>query len=585
MLLVILSVTLAVSSSPVNADHPLRISTAVVDPCDVDFNGSGEVDVGDILLVANCWRSTDSGCDRYNLDGDDDIDIVDIMLVAAQWGRRCGAGGVPLVGMSLNTMDPAVLARMSDADVRWGRTSIAWSSVEPSNLDLTNPANGNWPDGWLQTLIDTYDITPLVLVWKNPTWAATTSCGPIDSLSEFAEFVHALAARYDGDGDYNNDGTVDGPPLPEVLYFELYNEPDFDPNQGDPNEPGGCWGGNGAAYAEMLRTAYLAMKGGVSAGNPQAQILFGSVAYERFYNAPSWYYSRGAPSGPFDYDFVGDVLAHLQTKYGSESEFPFFDIMNFHFYNDFRNAWDGPTMPYNQDLIGKVKHLQEDELAAYGLESMPFFNSEISLPSAPTDTWTNRSEEYQAQYMVQGMVRGMVVDLVGNIWFELKDAYSYGGNCNFLYSWLMMGILRSKQVDEASDACPSNPLPGYACAEDNCVKPVYEALQVLTQSELSGAVYDRQLTEVETGSRNIEAYRFTMPDGGKKIVVWTDTGERIGKKGVSPLTRNMVFNASHFDGEWTGQLRVVNKLGTDTVVPGSTSIGVTQSPIYVEVYP
>ena len=105
------------------------------------------------------------------------------------------------VGMSLNTSDPVALSRMRDVGVRWVRTSIAWSSVEPFDLDLTNPANGNWPDSWFQALVDTYGFTPEVIVWKNPSWAASTTCGPIDQLSEFAQFVRALAARYDGDGD------------------------------------------------------------------------------------------------------------------------------------------------------------------------------------------------------------------------------------------------------------------------------------------------------------------------------------------------------------------------------------------------
>jgi hypothetical protein len=70
-------------------------------------------------------------------------------------------------------------------------------------------------------------------------------------------------------------------------------------------------------------------------------------------------------------------------------------------------------------------------------------------------------------------------------------------------------------------------------------------------------------------------------------VAWTDTGERIGKKGVLPLTIGMVFNASHFGGEWTGQLRVVDKLGNEHTESGvsSISIDITQSPIYIEVAP
>ena len=73
-------------SDPSGFSRPFNM---VVDPCDVDFNGNGVVDVQDIMKVANCWRSTDQACAQYNLDGDGDIDIVDIMLVAVHWGETC----------------------------------------------------------------------------------------------------------------------------------------------------------------------------------------------------------------------------------------------------------------------------------------------------------------------------------------------------------------------------------------------------------------------------------------------------------------------------------------------------------------
>jgi hypothetical protein len=502
--------------------------------------------------------------------------------------------GVPSVGMSLGTSDPVALSRVRYAGVRWVRTSIAWSSVEPSNLDLTDPANGDWPDSWFQTLVNTYGFTPEVIIWKNPIWAALKDCGPLHtastdsndpgSLLEFAEFVRALTARYDGDGDYNNDGTVDGPPLPEVLYFELYNEPDFDldhPN-GEPDY-GGCWGQAPRAYAEMLRAAYLAMK----AGNTRGQVLFGSIAYDRFTD-PSKPDCYPGPTGPFDYNFTQDVLTYLYNTYPGDPDLPFFDIMNFHNYNDFRNAcWDG-TMPYDQELLGKMKHIKEEQLykaGMYDLRGMPFLCSEISLPSAPTDQWTERNEAYQSDYVAQAYVPGMAAGLVANLWFTLVD-YTQLGRCDQIYDWLMYGVLCSASVERVNEACSPNPLPDYICPIDFEPKPAYQAIQVLN-AEMARARYDRQLDPSETGSANIVAFRFNKADGRKKIVAWTDTGERIGKKGVLPLTIGMVFNASHFGGEWTGQLRVVDKLGNEHTESGvsSISIDITQSPIYIEVAP
>jgi hypothetical protein len=57
-----------------------------------DLDGTCDVDVVDIMLVASRWLCTCGECcyePRYDLDHDGDDDIVDIMLVAAQWGETC----------------------------------------------------------------------------------------------------------------------------------------------------------------------------------------------------------------------------------------------------------------------------------------------------------------------------------------------------------------------------------------------------------------------------------------------------------------------------------------------------------------
>jgi hypothetical protein len=187
--------------------------------------------------------------------------------------------------------------------------------------------------------------------------------------------------------------------------------------------------------------------------------------------------------------------------------------------------------------------------------------------------------------VAQTYVPGMAAGLVANLWFTLVD-YTQFGRCDQIYDWLMYGVLCSASVDQASEACSPNPLPDYTCPVDSGPKPAYQAIRVLN-AEMAGTTYDRQLDPSETGSANIMAFRFNKANGRKKIVAWTDTGERIGRKGTSSLTIDMVFNGSHFGEEWTGQLRIVDKLGNEDIESGSDSISIsiTQSPIYMEVAP
>ena len=72
---------------------------ACVLPADVD--GDGDVDIGDIMLVASRWHTSCETPDpdsnpatpnyeaHYDLNDDCSIDIADIMLGAVSWGERC----------------------------------------------------------------------------------------------------------------------------------------------------------------------------------------------------------------------------------------------------------------------------------------------------------------------------------------------------------------------------------------------------------------------------------------------------------------------------------------------------------------
>ena len=93
---------------------------------------------------------------------------------------------------------------------------------------------------------------------------------------------------------------------------------------------GAIFGHNPQAYVDILSAIYGPMK----AADPQAQIVFGGLAYDWFILSPT--------DGPFVEDVVDDVLALGGGAY--------FDVMNFHFYSIHHVRWDA----CGTGIIGKA---------------------------------------------------------------------------------------------------------------------------------------------------------------------------------------------------------------------------------------
>ncbi len=191
----------------------------------------------------------------------------------------------------------------------------------------------------------------------------------------------------------------------------------------------------------------------------------------------------------------GDVLTWLKANHGAESQWPFFDQIGVHVYNDFRNNWDGPQ-PYNQELIGKVAHFRGNQLFRVGqfdLAGMPVDVSEVSLPSLPSDEFTDRSETLQAVYPGQVLARAMVAGAARAIWFSAEDNFT--GACDNPYAWFTFGLLRSQPVYQAAQGCGLNPLPGYTVSVPHEPKPALTALGVAVE-QLGGRYVPRSARPV-----------------------------------------------------------------------------------------
>lgn len=467
-------------------------------------------------------------------------------------------------------VDPLVRTRMIDAKVRFARMPLQWRWIEPVNQV---PPTYLW-SGADQAVrgLQAGGMVPLAVLYTRPNWASSDGCGPIDlvPIVRYQQYLTALVERYDGDG------IDDAPGRPVIRHWEVENEQDFDANPlnngGQPNH-GSCFGGaRAAAYADHLRASWQAIK----SADPTAVVIFGGVAYERFYNKVGY-----NPPGPFDYNFVGNALAASQAAHGAEPGWPFFDWMAVHIYNDFRNNWDG-AQPYRQELSAKMEHLRQNQMhrpGKFDLRSRPIAITEVGLSSAPADAWTERSEALQAIYPGQVLARAMAEGAPAVLWFVGKDRSI--GDCNNIYDWQTFGLIRSKAVDIASDACPTNPLPGYFVGVDSEPKPAHAAFRT-AQASLGALNYELALGTAVTGSPEIEAYRFRHPDtGAATVVAFTDNGERIGRRGFPGVLRNMTFDATVIPG-WTNSLAVTDHLGDTTIHDGTAIVlPVGQAPIYV----
>lgn len=224
-------------------------------------------------------------------------------------------------------------------------------------------------------------LTPIVIIGATPWWAAasaTPNSDPIDPahLSEFAAFVSAAVARY-SQPPYN------------VKYWELYNEPDSTVTTYAPGIS--SWGNDGAGYAAMLKAAYPAIK----AADPDATVLFGSLAYD-------WFTTQG---GPFNRQFLDDAL--------NAGAGPYFDVLGFHYYAPFAPNWNS----YGVDILGKVNYLRAD-LASHGLGDKPMICTEIGQLGDPADP---TSLEQQASYVPQVYARGMSIGLLSMMWYSLVN--------------------------------------------------------------------------------------------------------------------------------------------------------------------
>lgn len=225
-------------------------------------------------------------------------------------------------------------------------------------------------------------IEPALVVQQSPSWAQSIPgrrCSPMkpEYIGDFARFMAALAQRY-----------AEGPL--RVRYWEVWNEPDYRPDQVQDSDGTGCWGTadqpelGGAYYGAMLKQVYPAVK----LANPDAFVLAGALAY-----------GYGDPAKP---GFLSGLLASGAGD--------FFDALSFHTYGQ----WD-----YGDVLVARVLIIRQI-MANHGVTDKPLFATEIGVTCA-NDLAQCRPDFLmrQANYAARIYAETIALDLMGAFWFTL----------------------------------------------------------------------------------------------------------------------------------------------------------------------
>lgn len=321
-----------------------------------------------------------------------------------------GIGAPPSpFGFDVRTYAPdSILPLVAEANPRWSRAGdILWALVEPVR-------GGGYRWEAIEDIkknvrrLRAMGIEPTVVVQWSPSWAQSIPGKPCsrprpETLPDFAAFVQA-AAQHLSSGDTRVD------------YWEIWNEPDFRPEEVVGNEGFGCWANNNAPYyggdyyGQALRLVYPALK----AGNPNAQVWAGALLHH-------W------PDDTITLGFVRGMLAA-----GAANSF---DALSFHAYGE----WGA-----GDRLLFKHARLRQ-LLDANGLYTKPLVATEIAATCNSATDCPPDFQRRQANYAARIYAQAIALNLLGAFWYTV----SFRG----------VGFVHSHLIDE-TDGGPA-PRPAF----------------------------------------------------------------------------------------------------------------------------
>ncbi len=295
------------------------------------------------------------------------------------------------------------VSQMAIAGAYWARPEgVYWSRVQPVE---GQPPDWNALAGLDQELANAQaeGMQVIMVVRSAPDWAQSipgVSCGPIAQakLAAFGDFLFQLVNRYKD----------------RVTYWEMWNEPDVDPDLVPPDSPFGCWGDEddefygGGYYAEMLKAAYPRIK----QADPNAQVLLGGLLMD----CDPFNYCPNQKSAKF-------LTGVLQNDGGS-----YFDGVSYHafdfylgesgkYFNDkWLSSWDttGPVSLAKADYLRSV-------LTSAGYPDKYLLNTEAAVfCSTGCDAVYETTKAY---YLAQSYSSAFDSGVQANVWFASRSGY------------------------------------------------------------------------------------------------------------------------------------------------------------------
>jgi hypothetical protein len=414
---------------------------------------------------------------------------------------------------------------LMESGASWIRRVASWATIEPQN---TTPENYDWSSVDEEVKLAAEKCWPiLLLVEHNPEWASSLREGPLNktSVDELAQLMGAMAERYDGDG------TADAPGSPKVKYFEMYNEPDAG-GSGANNR----WGYVGGQYAAMLKAVYPAVKN----ANPQAQVVFGGVAFD-------WFTDSSSP-GPFVRRFMDDVLSSGGGAY--------FDLMNYHFYPLFGWNWTKQFPSDGPGLVEKTAALRA-VMQKYNVDK-PIIISEAGWHNNSGPGIAYGSNTVQIRMVVQIYTQAKAANIPMLAWWPLADPGGSYPNDSGLVTTAAEGPVTRK--------------------------PAYAAYQVFMR-ELGSAKY---ISEISVAA-DVKVYQLRDEAKGRTIyVAWTNPTDLATiwgtDKPYQDTTRTTTAtlsggSATVYDARWN-QVATVQD-GDDGKRDGKVTVTINGDPKYV----